>query len=362
MQKTIANVLKQDSFSKENIVQLLKSTGEEQEVLFSEALKVKLKHVGNCVYLRALIELSNICQKDCLYCGIRAGNKNVSRYDISDEEILHAAKFAYNRHYGSIALQAGERVDKQFTVRIENLLKRITKLSNNELGITISFGEQTKDTYQRWFDAGAHRYLLRIESSNKGLYQQIHPNNSNHSYDARLNCLQNLQDIGYQTGTGIMIGLPFQTYDDLANDLLLLKDFDVDMVGMGPFIEHRETPMYKYKKQLKSLHERFTLSLKMIAILRILMKDINIAAATALQAIDPFGREKAIKVGANVIMPNITPTQNRASYQLYQNKPCIDESASESANKIEEKITTQGSEIAYGKRGDSKHYFRRMND
>lgn len=361
MMKTVEQILQQDHFSKDDIIQLLQSKDEEEKALFTKSSEVKLKQIGKNVHFRGLVEFSNICKKDCLYCGIRAGNSKVDRYDIADEEILKAAKFAYENKYGSVVLQSGERSDQKFIDRIENLLKEIKKLSNNELGITISIGEQTKETYQKWFDAGAHRYLLRIESSNKELYNKIHPDNEEHSHETRLSCLKNLQDIGFQTGTGIMIGIPFQTYEDLANDILFMQKFDIDMVGMGPFIEHDETPMYEYRDQLMPLKDRFRLSLKMIAVLRILMKDINIASATALQAIDPLGREKALRIGANIIMPNITPTAERANYLLYQNKPCTDEGADDCTNCMEARINMADGEIGYGEWGDSRHYKSRRN-
>jgi biotin synthase len=361
MSTNIKQILDKDHLTKEDIVELLQASGEEEKALFAKSHEVKLKHIGKNVYFRGLVEFSNICKKDCLYCGIRATNNKVDRYDIADEEILKAAKFAYEHNYGSVVLQSGERSDETFVTRIENLLREIKKLSNNELGITISLGEQSKETYQRWFDAGAHRYLLRIESSNRELYEKIHPKNEEHSHATRLKCLKTLQDIGYQTGTGVMIGIPFQTYEDLANDLLFMRDFDIDMVGMGPFIEHDETPMYEYRDKLMSLDDRFRLTLRMVAVLRILMKDINIASATALQAIDPLGREKALKIGANIIMPNITPTKERANYLLYQNKPCIDEGADDCTNCMEARINMADGEIGYGKWGDSKHYQTRKN-
>jgi len=362
MTKSVEQILQQDQFTREDIIRLLKSKDEDEKALFVKSSEIKLKYIGKNVHFRGLVEFSNICKKDCLYCGIRAGNQNVDRYDIADEEILKAAKFAYKNNYGSMVLQSGERSDQTFVDRITNLLKEIKKLSNNELGITISLGEQTKETYQKWFDAGAHRYLLRIESSNKELYNKIHPNNEEHSHETRLKCLQSLQDIGYQTGTGVMIGIPFQTYEDLANDLLFMKKFDIDMVGMGPFIEHDETPMYEYRDQLMSLNDRFRLTLKMISVLRIMMKDINIASATALQAIDPLGREKALRLGANIIMPNITPTKERANYLLYQNKPCIDEGADDCTNCMEARINMADGEIGYGEWGDSRHYASRRKN
>ncbi len=359
MEKNIAQILEQDDFTKAELVKLLATEGDEKKLLFEKAVEVKQKYIGNTVYFRGLIEFSNICAKDCLYCGIRKGNKNTERYNISDEDILKGVKFAYDNNYASVVLQAGEIDSPVFVDRIDELLKKMKAITNGEIGITISLGEQTEETYKRWFDSGAHRYLLRIESSNRDLYGKIHPQNKKHDFDERLKALKLLQKVGYQTGTGVMIGLPFQTLEDLADDLLFFKEFDIDMIGMGPYIEHEETPLYEHKDKLKPLKERFDLALKMIAITRILMKDINIAAATAMQAIDPIGREKAVKIGANVIMPNITPTDYRGYYQLYENKPCIDESADECQNCLEARIKFAGDKIGYGEWGDSKHYFKR---
>ncbi len=253
----------------------------------------------------------------------------------------------------------GELESPVFTARIEKLIRGIKRLSHGQLGITLSLGEQEKEVFQRWFIAGAHRYLLRIETSNPELYQRYHPANTLHSFARRLTCLKTLQRIGYQTGTGVMIGLPFQTTTDLADDLLFMKQFNVDMVGMGPYIEHQHTPLYQYQSELLPIQERFDLALKMIATLRILMKDINIAAATALQAIDPLGREKAIRIGANIIMPNITPGKFRNDYALYENKPCVDEEPEECKNCLDVRIQLADGEIGYGEWGDSLHYSKR---
>jgi len=359
MNNKIQEILNKDYFSKQDIVVLLKADEKERQLIFNKANQVKEKYVGLKTYYRGLVEFSNQCFKNCYYCGIRAGNKDVNRYDISDEQILEAVKFAYENKYASVVFQAGERDDDIFIERITNLLKKAKKITNNKIGITISLGEQSLETYKKWFDAGAHRYLLRIETTNKELYYKIHPENNKHNFEKRLNALNALKEAGYQTGTGVMIGLPFQTYEHLAEDLLFFKEFDVDMVGMGPYIEHKDTPLFEHKEILLPLKERFYLSLKMIAILRIMMKDINIAAATALQAIDPIGREKALKVGANIIMPNITPTINRENYQLYENKPCIDEAADDCTTCLEARIVIAGDDLGYNEWGDSPHFTKR---
>jgi biotin synthase len=357
---TVNDILTQDNFSKSDIIRLLGSEGADRTLLFKKSAEVKEKFIGKKVWFRGLIEFSNVCGKDCLYCGIRKGNKNLERYSLSDEEILAAARFAHINRYGSIALQSGE-LESQFVAgRIESLLHKIKELSNGELGVTLSVGEQEPEVYRRWFEAGAHRYLLRVESTSKALYNMIHPDDSKHSFNRRMECLKSLQNIGYQTGTGVMIGLPFQTLDDLAGDLLFMKKFNIDMCGMGPYIEHTDTPLIQHSDLLLPLNKRFDLTLKMIAIIRIMMKDINIVAATALQAIDPIGREKAVMIGANILMPNITPGKYRDSYKLYDNKPCTDDSAEDCQSCLEARVSLADSEVIYGEWGDSKHYTERM--
>jgi biotin synthase len=359
MDLTIKKILENEDFTRENIITLLLSEGDEKILLYRKSAEIKEKYIGNKVWFRGLIEFSNVCGKDCFYCGIRKGNKNLYRYSLSDEEILSAARFAYKNRYGSIALQSGELESRFVTGRIENLLYRIKDLSNGELGVTLSVGEQEPEVYKKWYEAGAHRYLLRIESTNQTLYNKIHPNDSKHDFKRRLECLKSLQDIGYQTGTGVMIGLPFQTPDDLAGDLLFMKEFNIDMCGMGPYIEHADTPLIEHSESLLPLKERFDLTLKMIAIIRIMMKDINIVAATALQVIDPVGREKAIRIGANILMPNITPGKYRNSYKLYDNKPCTDDSAEDCQSCLEARVSLADAEVVYGEWGDSKHYSER---
>ncbi len=357
--KNFQDILLQTDFSHDDLVTLLSAEGDERQQLFQRAQSVKLQTVGNKVYFRGLVEFSNICAKDCLYCGIRKSNEKVVRYEASDDEILEACRFAWENRFGSVVLQSGELSSPAFVNRVDLLLRKIKHLSNNELGITLSCGEQSSETYRQWQESGAHRYLLRIESSNPELYRKIHPKNDFHSFDRRLQALQDLKTAGFQVGTGVMIGLPFQTTQDLANDLLFLKQTDVDMVGMGPYIEHEDTPLYDFRSSLKTKQERFDLALKMVATLRLLMPDINIAAATALQAIDPAGREKALTIGANIIMPNLTPCEYRKEYQLYEDKPCLDEDAELCRNCLEARIELAGCEIGYGEWGDSKHFTKK---
>lgn len=312
--------------------------GADDATLFALSAAIKQREVGDKVYLRGLIELGNRCRKNCLYCGIRRDNTSVVRYELSVGQVIEAAKYAYENGYGSLVIQSGEQQSERFTDYICELVSEIKELSSQKLGITLSLGEQSESTYQRWFNAGAHRYLLRIESSSPQLYSSIHP--ADHLFDERILCLKYLRSTGYQVGTGVMIGLPGQALDNLAEDLLFLRDFNIDMCGMGPYIEHPNAPLVASQY---TLDQRFKLSLRMIALLRILMPDINIAATTALHAIDPTGREQGIAVGANIIMPNITPPELRASYKLYNNKPLTD-------------IDLSGFNVASNEWGDSKHF------
>lgn len=361
MPDTIETLLTKADFNHSDLVQLLSAEGEDKTNIFARAADVKKQYVGNKVYFRGLVELSNICSKNCFYCGIRAGNAKPGRYMVTEQEVLDAAQFALDNGYGSMVLQSGERCDERFVNTVSELLAKIKGLSGGRLGITLSMGEQSEKTYREWYANGAHRYLIRIETSDRELYYKIHPHNKKHDFDARINALKLLREIGYNVGSGVMIGLPFQTTEHLANDLLFLKQLDVDMVGMGPFIEHEDTPLYQFKDLLWTKKERFDMSLKMVALLRIMMKDINIAATTAMQAIDKQGREKALKVGANIIMPNLTPVKYREDYLLYEDKPCLDEDASECRNCLEARIHMAGDEIAFNEWGDSKHFAKRKS-
>lgn len=327
------------------------------QYLYETAYRTKVSTVGEEVYLRGLVEISNICRKNCLYCGIRRDNNRTGRYELSSEEVIKAAEFAYDEGYGSMVIQGGERRDRVFIDKITSVLREIKR--RWPLGITLSLGEQPLEVYREWFEAGAHRYLLRIESSTRELYEKIHPVDSTHSFDDRLQALRNLRLCGYQVGTGVMIGLPFQNTAHLADDLLFFKSMDIDMCGMGPYLEHSDTPLYRFRGMLVPKEKRLDLSIRMVALLRLLMPDINIAATTAMQAIDPYGREKAIKAGANVLMPNLTIAEVREEYQIYQNKPGIGEDAAISSSGTERKLAEMKIPIGYGRWGDSRHFGKR---
>jgi biotin synthase len=306
--------------SRDRLIDLLSSSGEEEKALFDYSTATKLKNVGNEVYLRGLIELSNICDKDCFYCGIRKSNNNITRFTLKYEEVIESVKYAYEKGYGSIVIQSGERSSRSFSDKIDKIIRESKKITNNNIGITLSCGEQSEETYLRWFESGADRYLLRIETSSEELYKKLHPKDTLHNYTNRRNALELLRKTGYQLGTGVMIGLPFQTTEMLADDLIFMRDLNIDMCGMGPYIEHTKTPLYKFREQLPITTVRLGLALKMISLLRILMPDINIAATTALKVLDQKATEKAIAIGANVIMPNITPLFYRKEYLLYENR------------------------------------------
>ncbi|MDD4224193.1 MAG: [FeFe] hydrogenase H-cluster radical SAM maturase HydE [Candidatus Cloacimonetes bacterium] len=340
--------------NRKELVEMLSLTDPgEIEKLFQQAYAVKKQYVGTKVYFRGLIELSNICSKNCYYCGIRSGNRNVQRYQISKEEVLKEARWCWEQRYGSLVIQAGEREDAPWVRFITEILKEIKDLSQGELGITLSLGEQREDVYRQWFEAGAHRYLLRIEESNPKLYRQLHP--ADHSFDHRLKCLRTLRKVGYQTGTGVMIGLPGQTAEHLADDILFFYDEDIDMIGMGPFIPHHETPLAHLVPQYDP-EKALEAGLKMIAATRIALKDVNIASTTALQALMSSGRELGLLAGANIIMPNITDTSYRAGYQLYEGKPGLDENAISSREALERSILSIGETIGYSEWGDSQHF------
>ncbi len=349
-------ILYNKDFTREELVLLLSLEGDDMKRLLDRALEVKLKEIGNEVYLRGLIEYSNVCVKSCLYCGVRSKNMNFNRYTITDEEVLDCARMAMDLNYGSLAIQSGERSDKAFTDKITYLLKEIKKLSDGKLGVTLSCGEQTPEVYKQWFDAGAHRYLLRLESTNEDLYYKIHPKDETHDFQTRINALNSLVSLGYQAGTGVMIGLPFQTTEILADDLLYFKKLNVAMVGMGPFIPHPETPLYEFRDKIPSDKVRLGMTLKMIACLRLLMPKINMVAATADQTISPNGREDAVMAGANIIMPNLTPAKYREQYMIYPNKANVSDKPEDCHDSLDERLKRINHKVGYNKWGDSKAF------
>lgn len=321
--------------TKEEIVQLLLCS--DSSFLFQAADEVRKKYIGDEVYLRALVEFSNMCHCNCFYCGLRSENKNISRYRLSNDEIIDVAKNAVNLGFKTIVLQSGE--DSFYSV--DSLSEIIREIKKYDIALTLGIGERTKDEYKALKNAGADRFLLRIETTDKNLYQALHPKMS---YENRLKCLYDLKELGYETGTGCLVGLPKQTVESLADDILFFKKLDADMIGIGPLIVHPDTP-------LKSLNNgSFELALKVMAITRLLMPNINIPATTAMETLNPNGQIIALQSGANVIMPNLTPEKNRNQYQIYPDK------ASYSVDIVKEKIKSIGRVVS------SDYGFRKKNN
>ena len=332
---------------------------EREQALFDAAYRVKKQICGQVVNLRGLIEFSNICSRDCLYCGIRRSNQKPHRYTMSADEIVEAAALAVEFGYGSVVLQSGERSDEKFVNFVESVVSRIRRLSG-DLGITLSCGEESLATYQRWRQAGATRYLLRIESSNEKIFQAIHPADA--VFAERKAALERLKAADFQTGSGVMIGLPGQTVYDLAADVDFFRQMDLDMIGMGPFLPQEDTPLgQQFPDRAEMAKERLQLSLRMIAVVRLVLRDVNIAATTALQAIDPsFGRERGILAGANVIMPNVGDVAFRRDYQLYNGKPNLDENSAVIRQKLADSLAAIGEKPRFNEAGDPLHYFKRI--
>lgn len=349
--------------SKEELAGLLApGSDEKDQLLFSRAYATKIKNLGPRLHLRFLLELSNVCSRDCLYCGIRRSNNEIERYSLQPEVALEALHWAKSRGYRNMALQAGERSDKTFTRAVTRLVEQLRREGGDDFRIVLSLGEQSAATYRDWKQAGADRYLLRIETSNPELYRKIHPPGSTYTLAARLRSLAAIREAGFQTGTGVMIGLPFQTLRDLADDLLFFKAWEVDMVGMGPYLEHHATPLFAYRHQLLPVKERYLLSLRMIALLRCLMPDINMVASTALQSVGLPGTEPlrdALMAGANVMMPNITPVNCQEAYLLYENKftPGLD--LEKYLFNFANQLNDWGEAIALEEPGDPPHFILR---
>lgn len=319
-------------FSRNDIIEILKDDSN-NDWLFSLADKTREEYVGDEVHLRGLIEFSNICKRQCKYCGLRCEDKFIDRYRISKENIISYAEHAVNMGYKTIVLQSGE--DEYYNTDLMcEIIEGIKKLG---VALTLSIGEKTYEEYKAFKEAGADRYLIRIETTDKTLYNQMHPNMD---FDNRVRCLGNLGRLGYEVGTGCLVGLPNQTIESLADDILFFKEINADMVGIGPFIPHPHTPLKD------SATGSFTLALKVMALTRILLKDINIPATTAMETLNPNGRIIALQSGANVVMPNVTTTEYRAKYEIYPNKICINENPDKCKGCISAKIQSIGRTVS----------------
>ena len=328
--------------SREELLFLLDNLSEEnKEYLIEKAHRVAVENYSKNVYIRGLIEFTNYCIRDCKYCGIRKSNHKADRYRLSIDEILECADIGDKLGYKTYVLQGGE--DSYFTD--EKMVEIIKKIKEKYPGnaITLSLGERSYKSYKMMFNAGADRYLLRHETASKDLYESLHPNGS---FENRIQCLKNLKEIGYQVGAGFMVGLPNQSNKNLIDDLIFLKELNPHMCGIGPFIPHKDTPLANEKGG--TLEKTIT----MLALVRLMLPKILLPATTALGSIDPLGREKGLKAGANVVMPNLSPTNVREKYSLYDGKICTGDEAAECRVCIERRINAAGFNLEIT-RGDS---------
>ena len=339
--KLLEKALTTHDLNAEEIVSLL-ADETINEKLFYTADEVRKKFVGEEVHLRGLIEFSNICKCNCLYCGIRKDNSSVQRYRMNEDEIISLAKTAKDYNYKTIVLQSGE--DAYFST--EKLCKIISKIKEMDFAITLSIGEKTFEEYKAYKEAGADRYLLRIETTDKDLYEKMHPSMS---FENRKECLYNLKKLGFETGTGCLIGLPNQTLESLANDILFFKELNADMIGVGPFIPCQNTPLENEEGK------NFWLALKVMALTRILLPKTNIPATTAMETISQNGRLIALQSGANVVMPNLTDCTNKQKYTIYPGKAGLQNTPEDYNKEITRKILSIGRTISTHY-GTSKNY------
>ncbi len=328
--------------NKEEYVSLIDGRDEETaRYLFSLARKRREEYYGSKVFIRGLIEFTNYCKNDCYYCGIRKSNRNASRYRLSDEDIISCCEEGYSLGFRTFVLQGGE--DPYFTdERMCRIVSEIKK-SYGDCAVTLSIGERSRESYQKLFDAGADRFLLRHETADFCHYSMLHPENL--SAENRQLCLKNLKDIGYQVGTGFMVGSPFQTTENLADDMLFLSSLKPSMVGIGPFIPHKDTPFAdKHSGTLE-------LTLFMLGLIRLALPYALIPSTTALGTISPIGRELGLKAGANVVMPNLSPPSVRKKYMLYDNKICTGEESAQCLECLKKRVSSAGYQIVVD-RGD----------
>lgn len=310
-------------------------TEDTAKILAEKAVKKRKKVYGNDVYIRGLIEISNICKNDCLYCGIRKGNKNCERYRLTKEQILSCCDEGYPLGFRTFVMQGGE--DSHFSD--DFMCEVITEIKSKypDCAVTLSLGERSFESYKRLFDAGADRYLLRHETADKEHYEKLHPEEM--SFKNRMECLKNLKKIGFQTGCGFMVGSPFQTNKTIAKDLKFIEEFKPEMCGIGPFIPHKDTVFHCNPAGSVEL------TCYLLSIIRLISPDILLPATTALGSIDPMGREKGILAGANVVMPNLSPEDAKQKYQLYNNKLSSGAEAAENKRMLEEKMDSIGYKI-----------------
>lgn len=344
MRDLIDKLEKERILTRDEFVHLLSNfTDEDSEYLFGKAREISQRHFGDRIYVRGLIEFTNYCRNDCLYCGIRRSNRNVDRYRLSKEEILSCCQNGYQLGFRTFVLQGGE--DLKYSVDEMTDIIRTIRENYPDCAITLSIGEKSFEEYQKYYEAGANRYLLRHETANAEHYGMLHPKSM--SLENRKQCLYNLKKIGYQVGAGFMVGSPYQTMENIAEDLLFIHGLQPQMVGIGPFIPHKDTPFHDFKAG------SFELTLFLIGVLRLMIPNLLLPATTALGTINPLGREKGILAGANVVMPNLSPVKVRKKYQLYDNKICTGEEAAECRMCLQRRVEKIGYRIVVD-RGDFK--------
>ena len=340
MKELIDKLFAQKDLSDDELKMLI-SERKEEDYLFEKARQRATENYGNKVFIRGLIEVSNYCKNDCYYCGIRKSNKNAERYRLTDDEILSACENGYELGFRTFVLQGGE--DSHFTdERICKLIREI-KVRYPDCAVTLSLGERSDESYEKLRDAGADRYLLRHETACKAHYASLHPQEM--SYNNRMRCLKTLKNLGFQTGCGFMVGSPGQTVDNIVEDLRFIKEFGPQMVGIGPFLPHKDTP---FKEKQGGSAE---LTVYLLAIIRLMLPSVLLPATTALGAASESGREKGILAGANVIMPNLSPKSAREKYTLYNNKLHTGTENAYQLEKLKEQIAKIGYEIVCD-RGD----------
>ena len=321
--------------------------------LFQAADAVRRENVGDAVHLRGLVEVSNYCAANCAYCGIRVGNPNVRRYVMTQEEVLASVRLARSFGYGTVVFQAGETPHHLPTAWVAELIQAVR--AESDIAVTLSLGERPRADYEAWFRAGANRYLVRFETSNPELFSQIHPGHV--GLAARLEALRTLRDVGFEIGSGVMVGVPGQTWEDLLNDIAMFRQLDLDMIGVGPFLPHPATPLgrqfaeqagrYAEDPQQVPNDERTTL--KVVALTRLVCPKSNIPATTALAVLDKqAGHEHGLACGANVIMPNVTPPKYRECYEIYPSKATTGEAAEVYDKQLKQRILALGRTVGTG--------------
>lgn len=336
----IEKLYKQEELSDAELKTLIQNIDKEDISLLNKLARERCEETyGNKVYMRGLIEFTSYCKNDCLYCGLRRSNKLAKRYRLSQEDILACCKQGYELGFRTFVLQGGE--DGGFTDEIFCAVIKEIKKNYPDCAVTLSLGERTAESYKKLFEAGADRYLLRHETADSEHYRKLHP--AELSLETRMKCLNALKEIGYQTGCGFMVGSPYQTLDCIIKDLRFIKEFQPHMVGIGPFIPHKDTPFKD--KTAGSLD----LTLILLSIIRLMLPKVLLPATTALGTIDPAGREKGILAGANVVMPNLSPVNVRKKYSLYDNKICTGEEAAECVQCLKDRIAATGRVLVIAK-------------